>query len=98
MFDSYFELGNRLRQHYLSPSVIFALSSGQFVPPIHRRNLYSLQYGMLPAKRAGIAELWRQLNGKGKMPMDRANVQPSAFLAKRGMPVNGNGSTKTKRL
>lgn len=98
MFDSYFELGNRLRKHYLSPSVIFSLSSGQFVPPIHRHSLYSLQYGMLPAKRAGIAELWKQFNSKERTPMDKANVQPSAFLNKRGIALNGSGSTKAKTL
>ncbi|PVI06895.1 Gpi1-domain-containing protein [Periconia macrospinosa] len=97
IFDSYFELGNRLRKHYLSPSVIFALSSGQFVPPIHRRNLYSLQYGMLPARRAGIAELWKQFNSNELTPMDKANVQPSAFLTRRGKALNGNGPSKTKR-
>lgn len=61
MFQSYFELGNRIRKHYLSPSVFLSLASGQFVPPIHRRNLYSLQYSMLPAMRASVSELWKKL-------------------------------------
>jgi len=61
MFNEYFELGNRLRKHYLSPGVFLCLGTGQFVPPIHRRNLYSLQYSMLPATRTGIVELWRKL-------------------------------------
>ena len=38
------------------------LVSGQFVPPIHRKNLYSLQYSMLPVQRVGVGELWRLLN------------------------------------
>lgn len=58
MFDQYFQLGHRLRKHYLSPQVIFCLFTGRFVPPIHRRNLYSMQYSMLPARRAGMAEVW----------------------------------------
>jgi phosphatidylinositol glycan class Q protein len=35
--------------------------TGRFVPPIHRRNLYSMQYSMLPARRAGMAEVWSLL-------------------------------------
>jgi phosphatidylinositol glycan class Q protein len=41
--------------------VIFCLFTGRFVPPIHRRNLYSMQYSMLPAHRAGMAEVWSLL-------------------------------------
>jgi phosphatidylinositol glycan class Q protein len=76
MFESYFELGNRIRKHYFSASVILCLATGQFVPPIQRRNLYSLQYSMLPSKRAGIVELWRQLNHKDGTPIDKVDVQP----------------------
>ncbi|CAG8033310.1 unnamed protein product [Penicillium olsonii] len=61
MFDQYFQLGHRLRRHYLAPRVIFCLVTGRFVPPIHRRNLYSMQYSMLPARRAGMAEVWSLL-------------------------------------
>ncbi|OQE28451.1 hypothetical protein PENSTE_c003G09490 [Penicillium steckii] len=61
MFDQYFQLGHRLRKHYLAPRVIFCLVTGRFVPPIHRRNLYSMQYSMLPARRAGMAEVWSML-------------------------------------
>ncbi|KAJ5132637.1 N-acetylglucosaminyl transferase component [Penicillium atrosanguineum] len=61
MFDQYFQLGHRLRKHYLAPRVIFCLATGRFVPPIHRRNLYSMQYSMLPARRAGMAEVWAML-------------------------------------
>lgn len=64
MFQSYFELGDRIRKHYFSPSVLLCLASGQFVPPLHRRNLYSLQYSMLPAKRTSISELWTKLTEK----------------------------------
>ena len=62
MFDQYFQLGGRLRSHYLSARVVYYLASGQFVPPIHRKNLYSLQYSMLPAHRADISEVWKCLN------------------------------------
>ncbi|KAF3490971.1 N-acetylglucosaminyl transferase component Gpi1 [Arthroderma uncinatum] len=64
MFDQYFRLGHRIRQHYLSPRVILCLATGQFVPPIHRRNLYSLQYSMLPAQRVGIIDVWSRLTAK----------------------------------
>ncbi|KAI8627227.1 N-acetylglucosaminyl transferase-like protein component Gpi1 [Xylariaceae sp. FL1651] len=62
MFHQYFQMGNRIRKHYLSLGVLFCLVTGRFVPPIHRKNLYSLQYSMLPARRAGIMEMWEALN------------------------------------
>ncbi|KAI1435839.1 N-acetylglucosaminyl transferase component [Xylaria sp. CBS 124048] len=62
MFHQYFQMGNRLRKHYLSPRVLFCLVTGRFVPPIHRKNLYSLQYSMLPTRRAGVGEIWEALN------------------------------------
>lgn len=62
MFNQYYQMGNRIRKHYLSPRVLFCLVTGRFVPPIHRKNLYSLQYSMLPATRAGIIEMWEALN------------------------------------
>lgn len=62
MFHQYFQMGNRIRKHYLSPRVLFCLITGRFVPPIHRKVLYSLQYSMLPARRAGIMEMWDALN------------------------------------
>ncbi|KAH6637614.1 N-acetylglucosaminyl transferase component-domain-containing protein [Boeremia exigua] len=74
MFQSYFELGTRIRKHYLSPSVFLSLASGQFVPPIHRRNLYSLQYSMLPAERVGIGELWRQLTARAEKQAYNSNA------------------------
>lgn len=61
MFHQYFQLGKRIRKHYLSPRVLSCLAIGKFVPPIHRKNLYSLQYSMLPAQRAGIWEMWNAL-------------------------------------
>src|SRR6266536_3651704 len=61
MFHQYFQLGHRIRKHYLSPRVLLCLATGKFVPPIHRKNLYSLQYSMLPARRAGIMDMWYAL-------------------------------------
>ncbi|BCS22597.1 phosphatidylinositol N-acetylglucosaminyltransferase subunit Q/GPI1 [Aspergillus puulaauensis] len=61
MFDQYFQLGHRLRKHYLSPQVIFCLFTGRFVPPIHRRSLYSMQYSMLPDVRPSLAQVWSEL-------------------------------------
>ncbi|CAO2656133.1 Nn.00g049360.m01.CDS01 [Neocucurbitaria sp. VM-36] len=71
MFQPYFELGDRIRKHYFSPGVLLCLVTGQFVPPIHRRNLYSLQYSMLPATRTSIGELWKELTERGH---DQAHV------------------------
>lgn len=68
MFQPYFDLGDRIRKHYFSPSVLLCLVSGQFVPPIHRRNLYSLQYSMLPAERASIGGLWKELTERNQRP------------------------------
>jgi phosphatidylinositol glycan class Q protein len=80
MFHPYFELGGRIRKHYLSPSVFLSLASGQFVPPIHRRTLYSLQYSMLPANRATVEELWQRLNEKELLGNGALNVfQPLAL-------------------
>ncbi|KAI1811609.1 n-acetylglucosaminyl transferase component GPI1 [Poronia punctata] len=62
MFHQYFQMGGRLRKHYLSPRVVSCLVTGRFVPPIHRKVLYSLQYSMLPARRPGIADIWEALN------------------------------------
>jgi phosphatidylinositol N-acetylglucosaminyltransferase subunit Q len=61
MFNEYFQLGDRVRKHYISPGVILCLITGRFVPPIHRKNLYSLQYSMLPARRVAITNLWHLL-------------------------------------
>ncbi|KAK7559078.1 N-acetylglucosaminyl transferase component Gpi1 [Phyllosticta citricarpa] len=61
MFHQYSQLGTRIRKHYISPGVFLCLVTGRFVPPIHRKNLYSLQYSMLPARRASILELWARL-------------------------------------
>jgi phosphatidylinositol glycan class Q protein len=62
MFHQYFQMGSRIRKHYLSPRVLFCLLTGRFVPPIHRKNLYSLQYSMLPAQRASLPDMWAALN------------------------------------
>lgn len=66
-FSQYAQLGQRLRKHYVSPRVLLALVSGQFIPPIHRKNLYSLQYSMLPAKRVSVRELWTLLSSEANM-------------------------------
>ncbi|KAF5017306.1 hypothetical protein F66182_10778 [Fusarium sp. NRRL 66182] len=62
MFDQYFQMANIIRKHYLSPKVFLCLLTGKFMPPINRKQLYSLQYSMLPARRATIQEMWRVLN------------------------------------
>ncbi|KAI9052493.1 hypothetical protein LZ554_003837 [Drepanopeziza brunnea f. sp. 'monogermtubi'] len=85
MFQQYFQLGHRIRKHYLSPRVLLCLATGKFVPPIHRKNLYSLQYSMLPARRAGIMDMWRALTDEVPRKM---NVYDLRINGKR---LNGNG-------
>lgn len=63
MFHQYFQLEKRIRKHYVSPRVLMCLATGRFVPPLHRQNLYSLQYSMLPARRAPVLEMWNALTG-----------------------------------
>ncbi|KAE8146451.1 N-acetylglucosaminyl transferase component-domain-containing protein [Aspergillus avenaceus] len=90
MFDQYFQLGHRLRKHYLSPRVIFCLVTGRFVPPIHRRNLYSMQYSMLPARRAGMAEVWSMLT----QPRKTGSSSGSSSAMTGGMGASANGLLK----
>lgn len=86
MFHQYFQLGHRIRKHYLSPRVLLCLATGKFVPPIHRKNLYSLQYSMLPARRAGIMDMWHVLTA---LPPKQPHFQgPFNINGKRGQ-MNG---------
>ncbi|KAF2835767.1 N-acetylglucosaminyl transferase component Gpi1 [Patellaria atrata CBS 101060] len=78
-FNEYFQLGNRIKKHYISLGVFLCFVTGRFVPPIHRKNLYSLQYSMLPAKRVGIGELWARLN----------EPPPAKPMVKGGFAMNG---------
>ncbi|KAF9731465.1 hypothetical protein PMIN06_000429 [Paraphaeosphaeria minitans] len=92
IFQSYFELGDRIRKHYFSPSVFLCLVYGDSVPPIHRRNLYSLQYSMLPANRMEISELWLRLFGHESPGLDRPNHNLKLW---KGLP-NGVGKRGSK--
>lgn len=84
MFHQYFQLGSRIRKHYLSPRVLLCLLTGKFVPPINRKNLYSLQYSMLPAKRSGIMDMWAAINAlvrdEGKIPVMNGKLRHSGQL------------------
>jgi phosphatidylinositol glycan class Q protein len=86
MFHQYFQLGHRIRKHYLSPRVLLCLATGKFVPPIHRKNLYSLQYSMLPARRAGIMDMWHALTATAP-----PKKMPYFDLKMNGKRLNGNG-------
>ncbi|KAL8633312.1 hypothetical protein Q9189_001033 [Teloschistes chrysophthalmus] len=83
MFDQYFQLGYRLRKHYLSPGVVICLVTGQFLPPLHRKSLYSLQYSMLPTQRAGIREVWKRLTESPPTPIQDQIKIPNGALSKR---------------
>jgi len=86
MFHQYFQLSQRIQKHYLSPRVLMCLATGKFVPPIHRKNLYSLQYSMLPARRAGIMDMWHALTSQ---TTPKKQVYPD--LKMNGRKLNGNG-------
>ncbi|EXJ85757.1 phosphatidylinositol glycan, class Q [Capronia coronata CBS 617.96] len=62
IFEQYFQLWARIRQHYLSPKVVFRLLTGRFVPPLGRSEMYGLQYSVLPRERATISEVWKSLS------------------------------------
>ena len=85
MFHQYFQMGHRIRKHYLSPRVVLCLLTGKFVPPLNRKNLYSLQYSMLPARRAGVMEMWDAVNSLPAAKRRPATVQ---------VPILANGKMK----
>ena len=84
MFHQYFQMGHRIRKHYLSPRVVLCLLTGKFVPPLNRKNLYSLQYSMLPARRAGVMEMWTAVNS---LPAQKKRMAPVQ------VPILANGKT-----
>ncbi|CAK7266322.1 pig-Q [Sporothrix epigloea] len=98
MFHQYFQMGSRIRKHYLAPRVLFCLLTGKFVPPINRKNLYSLQYVMLPGRRAGIWEMWEALMS---LPPLRTKRMPYPDIGggrrMRGQSISG-GSTLSHEL
>lgn len=76
--------------------------TGKFVPPIHRKSLYSLQYSMLPARRVGVGEVWRMLYGDhvdSKEPTMNGSVHKPAMngggkvaqAVQNGNAINGSG-------
>lgn len=83
MFHQYLQMAHRIRKHYLSPTVLLCLFTGRLVPPMDRKNLYSLQYSMLPARRPGIWEMWGVLTGSAPPPG-------------RGWMAGGRGKAKAK--
>ena len=58
------------------------------MPPIHRKNLYSLQYSMLPVQRVSIGELWQLLNSDWR-DRDREKKGGEGLGASNGHVVNG---------
>lgn len=94
MFNQYFQLGHRIRKHYLSPRVVLCLVTGRFVPPIHRKSLYSLQYSMLPARRASILEVWQRLTEKTLPTADSNGTIPRGL---NGRMRGSYESTNAKR-
>jgi phosphatidylinositol glycan class Q protein len=86
--SQYAQLGQRIRKHYLSPRVFLRLVSGQFVPPIHRKNLYSLQYSMLPVQRVSMGELWEMMSAALDTTTTKTGGVGGAFG---GRATNGYG-------
>ncbi|GAB0132098.1 hypothetical protein EsDP_00000543 [Epichloe bromicola] len=94
MFHQYFQMAHRIRKHYLAPRVLLCLLTGQFVPPINRKNLYSLQYSMLPARRANVWEMWRAVNTE--LPQKKPFQLPmTPALSNGGKRMAGNGRTRS---
>jgi phosphatidylinositol glycan class Q protein len=97
MFHQYFQMGHRIRKHYLSPRVLLCLLTGQFVPPLNRKNLYSLQYSMLPARRAGVMEMWNAVNSLPDSSSSSSSSTSSSWERRKGVvpvvqvPVLANG-------
>ncbi|CAK7201846.1 pig-Q [Sporothrix eucalyptigena] len=92
MFHQYFQMGSRIRKHYLAPRVLLCLLTGKFVPPINRKNLYSLQYVMLPGRRAGIWEMWEALKSLPPLKTKRmAYPDISGGRRMRGQSIGGGG-------
>jgi phosphatidylinositol glycan class Q protein len=91
MFHQYFQMASRIRKHYLSPRVLLCLLTGKFVPPINRKNLYSLQYSMLPARRAGIMEMWEAVHSLPPPRRRQAPVYIPALANGNGKRLNGYG-------
>jgi len=92
MFHQYFQMGNRIRKHYLSPRVLLCLLTGKFVPPLNRKNLYSLQYSMLPARRAGVMEMWDAVNSLPAPKRRMMPVQVPVLASGRRLPSYGGRS------
>ncbi|EAQ83230.1 hypothetical protein CHGG_09634 [Chaetomium globosum CBS 148.51] len=95
MFYQYFQMGQRIRKHYLSPRVLLCLLTGKFVPPLNRKNLYSLQYSMLPARRAGVMEMWTAVNSlpepKKRMPVLHVPVLANGRKFPKGAVLSWKG-------
>ena len=81
IFHQYFQMADRIRKHYLSPRVLFCLLTGKLVPPLNRKNLYSLQYSMLPDQRAPVHEVWAALSA---MPVPAVPLLGSSFRVGHG--------------
>ncbi|PTB55680.1 hypothetical protein M431DRAFT_83444 [Trichoderma harzianum CBS 226.95] len=97
MFHQYFQMAHRIRKHYLSPRVLLCLVTGQFVPPINRKNLYSLQYSMLPARRATVWEMWRAVNMEIDIPQKKPFHLPNIpALQNGGKRPTGFGRTRSR--
>ncbi|CAK7208366.1 pig-Q [Sporothrix curviconia] len=92
MFHQYFQMGSRIRKHYLAPRVLLCLLTGKFVPPINRKNLYSLQYVMLPSRRTGIWEMREALRSLPPLKAKRlAYPDIGGGRRMRGQSISGGG-------
>ncbi len=91
MFHQYFQMGHRIRKHYLSPRVLLCLITGKFVPPLNRKNLYSLQYSMLPARRAGVMDMWNAVNSLPAQMKRAVPVQVPVLVKGGRLPGNYGG-------
>ena len=93
IFQQYFQLGERIKKHYLSPKVVFRLLTGRFVPPLGRGEMYGMQYSVLPRERATISEVWKGLFEEQKeQKADPFAANGSAYA--NGVPTYLRGNAK----
>lgn len=89
IFQQYFQLGARIKKHYLSAKVVFRLLTGRFVPPLGRGEMYGMQYSVLPRERATVSEVWKGLFEEQKEQVDAFGNDVSSGTFEPAFFMNG---------
>jgi len=94
IFEQYFQLGGRIRKHYLSPKVVFRLLTGRFVPPLGRGEMYGMQYNVLPRERANLSDVWKGLfEEQNEQTVNGFGTNGNVF----GGGLNGSVTVRSRR-